>query len=130
MRPETSGLTGLFLREGCPVAKLLCAICICLATVAAVGQSAGKYQVGTITAVKAHQAAPNAPSDAVSYDVSIKVEDTIYVVVYTPPFGMTTVRYAAGRELLVLVGKKTISYNDILGQTHEVPIVSRKPAAQ
>jgi len=40
------------------------------------------------------------------------------------------VKYAAGRELLVLVGKGTIRYNDILGQSFEVPIESQKPAAQ
>jgi len=108
--------------------KLLCAICIGLAAVSAVCQSTGKYQVGTITSVKPHQAASNAPSDDVSYDVCVKVADTVYVLLYTPPLGMNTVRYAGGRDLLVLVGKETITYNDLLGQSHEVPIVSRKPA--
>jgi len=50
-------------------------------------------------------------------------------VLYTPPLGMSTVRYAGGRELLVLVGKNTITYSDMLGQSLEVPIVSRKPAS-
>ena len=109
--------------------KVLCAICICLVAVCAVCQSTGKYQVGTITGVKPHQAGSDAASDAVSYDVSIKVADTVYLLLYTPPLGMTTVRYAAGRDILVLVGKQTITYNDLLGQSHEVPIVSRKPAA-
>ena len=109
--------------------KLLCAICIGLAAVSAVCQSTGKYQVGTITSVKPHQAASNAPSDDVSYDVCVKVADTVYVLLYTPPLGMNTVRYAGGRDLLVLVGKETITYNDLLGQSHEVPIVSRRPAA-
>ncbi len=109
--------------------KLLSTICICLATVPALCQSTAKYQVGTITDVKPHQAASHAPSDVVSYDVCVKVADTSYVVLYTPPLGMNTVKYAAGRELLVLVGKNTITYNDILGQSLEVPIVSRRPAA-
>ena len=109
--------------------KVLCVICICLVTLAALCQSTSKYQVGTITEVKVHPAAADAPSGVVSYDVSVKVEDTIYLVLYTPPLGMNTVRYAGGRELLVLVGKTTITYNDILGQSLEVPIVSRKPAA-
>jgi len=90
-------------------------------------ESASKYQVATITDVKIHQAGGGA-SDVVSYDVSVKVADTIYVTLYTPPSGENTVKYAAGRELLVLVGEKTIRYNDILGQSFEVPIVSRKPA--
>ena len=33
--------------------------------------------------------------------------------------GTGTVKYAAGRELLVLVGEKTIRYNNILGQSLE-----------
>ncbi len=109
--------------------KLLFAICICLASVSAVCQSAGKYQVGTITSVNPHQAGSGVPTGDVSYDVCLKVADTVYVLLYTPPLGMNTVRYAGGRDILVLVGKNTITYNDILGQSLEVPIVSRKPAA-
>ncbi len=94
----------------------------------AFGQSTSKYQVGTITEVKAHQAVGSGVSDAASYDVSVKVGDTIYVVLYTPALGEETVKYAAGRDLLVLVGKNTITYNDILGRSYEVPIKSQKPA--
>lgn len=108
--------------------KLVCAICICLTAVSAVCQSTGKYQVGTITSVKPHQAGSGAASGDVSYDVCVKVADTVYVLLYTPELGMNTVQYAAGRNLLVLVGKQTLAYNDILGQSHEVPIVSRRPA--
>jgi hypothetical protein len=86
--------------------------------------------VGTITEVKAHQAGGSGASDVASYDVSVKVGDTIYVVLYTPPLGEIMVKYAAGRDLLVLVGKSTITYNDILGQSHDVPIESQKTAAK
>ena len=96
----------------------------------AFGQSASKYQVGTITEVKVHQAAGTGGSDAVSYDVSVKVGDTIYVVLYIPALGEETVKYAAGRDLLVLVGKNTITYNDLLGRSFAVPIESQKPAAK
>jgi hypothetical protein len=99
---------------------------IFLTMFAAFGQSTSKYQVGTITEVKAHQAAGSSVSDAASYDVSVKVGDTIYVVLYTPALGEETVKYAAGRDLLVLVGKNTITYNDILGQSFAVPIESQK----
>jgi hypothetical protein len=109
--------------------RVMRVICICLVTFPALCQSTAKYQVATITDVKPHQAAADSRSDVVSYDVSVKVADTIYVVLYTPPLGMNTVRHAAGRELLVLVGKNTITYNDILGQSLQVAIVSRKPAA-
>jgi hypothetical protein len=85
--------------------------------------------VGTIVEVKAHQDAGSA-AGAASYDVSVKVGDIIYVVLYTPPLGQETVKYAGGRELLVLVGKNSIRYNDILGQSFEAPIESQKSAAK
>jgi hypothetical protein len=96
----------------------------------AFGQSTSKYQVGTITEVKVHQTAGSGASDAASYDVSVKVGDTLYVVLYTPPLGEETVKYTAGRDLLVLVGRSTITYNDILGRSFAVPIESQKPAAK
>ena len=94
----------------------------------AFGQSTSKYQVGTITEVKVHQSAGR--GDAVSYDVSVKVGGTIYVVLYTPPLAEETVKYSAGRDLLVLLGKNTITYNDIFGRSFAVPIESQKPAAK
>lgn len=109
--------------------RLVSPLCILLTVFPAFGLSTSKYQVGTITEVKVHQTAGTGASDAASYDVSVKVGDTIYVVLYTPPLGEETVKYSAGRDLLVLVGKRTITYNDLLGQSYEVPIESQKPAA-
>ena len=110
--------------------RLVGLVCTFLAVFPAFGQSTSKYQVGTITEVKLHQTAGSGASDVASYDVAVKVGDTIYVVLYTPPLGEETVKYSAGRDLLVLVGKRTIRYNDILGQSFEVPIESQKPAAK
>ena len=100
---------------------------VLLTTCSVFGQSTSKYQVGTITEVKTHQAAGGGASDAASYDVSVKVGDTIYVVLYTPALGEDPVKYAAGRDLLVLVGRNTITYNDILGRSFAVPIESQRP---
>jgi hypothetical protein len=108
--------------------RLAIVFCVFLTTLPAFCQSTSKYQVGTITEVKVHQAAGSGASDPASYDVSVKVGDTIYVVLYTPPLGMNTVKYVAGRDLLVLVGKDKITYNDILGQSFAVPIESQQPA--
>ena len=108
--------------------RLVSLLCILLTVFPAFGQSTSKYQVGTITEVKVHQTAGSGASDAASYDVSVKVGDTIYVVLYTPLLGEENVKYAAGRDLLVLVGKNTITYNDILGRSFAVPIESQKPA--
>jgi hypothetical protein len=58
------------------------------------------------------------------------VGDTIYVVLYTTPFGELPPKYAAGRDLLVFIGKDTITYNDILGRSLQVPIESQRRAAE
>jgi hypothetical protein len=110
--------------------KTICAICICMvATFTAFGQGASKYQVGTITDVKIHQPAADGSDEIVRYDVSIKVGATAYQVLYAPPLGMNNVKYAAGRDLLVLIDKDTMTYNDLLGQSFTFPIVSRKPVS-
>lgn len=108
--------------------KLIGVVCIYLATLPLFSQSVSNYQVGTITAVKPHQSASDNSGDAVSYDVSVRVGDTIYLVLYKPPVGASPIKYAAGRNLLVMVGEKTLHYNNIVGESLEVPIVSRKPA--
>jgi hypothetical protein len=110
--------------------KLIALIALCLLTFPALCQSTSKYEVGTITEVKPHQAAAHGSFDVSSYDVSVKVGDTIYIVLYTPSLGEISPQYAAGRELLVLVGKNTITYNDILGRSFNVPIESQKPATE
>ncbi|HXZ79183.1 MAG TPA: hypothetical protein VEG30_04580 [Terriglobales bacterium] len=110
--------------------RLMCLFCICLVTISMFCQSASNYQVATITAVKPHQPAGDSERNAGGYEVSLKAGNTIYVVLYTPPQGADTVKYAAGRDVLVLVGKKTITYNNILGESIEVPIISQKPAAE
>ena len=109
--------------------RLVSILCILLAAFPALCQSAAKYQVGTITEVRSHQNAEVGASDAVGYDVSVKVGDTIYTVLYTPTLGEQTVKYIAGRDLVVLVSDTTIQYIDILGQSHELWIESRTPAA-
>jgi hypothetical protein len=108
--------------------KLLSIAGIWLATLPAFCQSAPKYQVGTITEVKLHEPAQDRSSEPATYDVSIKVANTIYVVLYTPLQGVETVKYAAGRDGLVLVGERTIRYNDLLGEPHDLPIESQRPA--
>ena len=108
--------------------KSLFLIIICAVALPAFCEPA-KYEVATILNVKPHQSADDGSSSAgASYDVSVKVAGTIYLVLYTDTLGTSTVRYAAGRELLVHVGKNTITYNDILGRSQEVPIISQRPA--
>jgi hypothetical protein len=107
--------------------RLIVVVTLCLLTLAAFGQPTSKYQVAIITEVKARQAAEDGASEPASYDVSVKVGDTIYVVLYTPPLGELPPKSERGRELLVLVGKNTITYNDMLGRSLQVPIESLRP---
>lgn len=107
--------------------KLLRLICVSLMVLPSFGQPARNYQVAVIVGVKPHQATADDASGVTRYDVSLKVGGTVYVVLYTPPLGVSTVKYAEGRNLLVVVGEKTISYNDLLGQSFEVPVISRQP---
>ena len=108
--------------------RLIALVGLCLLTFPAFCQSTSKYQVAIITEVKPRQAAGDDASDLTSYDVSVKVGDTIYVVLYTQPLGELPAKYATGHELLVLVGKNTITYNDMLGRSLQVPIESQRPA--
>ena len=110
--------------------RLLGVFCISLTTLPALCQCDSKYQLGTITSVQTHLAPEHSASDPVSYDVSVRVGDTIYVVLYTPLLGEETVKYATGHELLVLVGERTIRYNDIVGRSFEVPIESQRPVGK
>ena len=110
--------------------KLIAVIGLCLLTFPALCQSTSKYQVAIINEVKPRQAAGDDGSDPVSYDVSVKVGDTIYVVLYTQPLGELPAKYARGHELLVLVGKNAITYNDMLGRSLQVPIESQRPATE
>ena len=110
--------------------RVIGAITLCLLTLSAFCQSTSKYQVAIITEVKPHQAVSADASDRASYDVSVKVGDTIYVVLYTQPLGQLPAKYATGFELLVLVGKTTITYNDMLGRSLQVPIESQRPAKE
>jgi hypothetical protein len=100
-----------------------------LSTLPAVSQATPKYQVGTIIAVERYRDAGDVSSEVKSYNVSLQVNDTVYVVRYEDTLGLSTVQHIAGRDILVLVGEKTITYNDMLGRSFEVPIVSRKPSA-
>lgn len=82
------------------------------------------YQPATVIGVTAH---PNAPGDSevFRYDVTLKVGNTVYVVLYSPPQGRGAVEYATGMELLVLVEGNSIRFTK-LGTTAEMQVVSRE----
>jgi hypothetical protein len=110
--------------------RLIAIATLCCVTLPALCQSTSKYEIATITEVTPHQRAADPAVDATTFDVSVKVGDTIYVVLYTTPLGEVPPKYAAGREMLVLVGKNQITYNDMLGNSLQVPIESQRPATE
>lgn len=67
---------------------------------------------------------------AAHYDVSIRLKDNHaeYVLLYTPLPGKYGFQFMAGRDVLVLVEGETVTFNDILGRSIKVPIVSQRPA--
>lgn len=58
----------------------------------------------------------------------LKVGDRIYMALYQQPLGELLAKYATGRELLVLVGKNTITYNAMLDQSLHVLIEKQRLA--
>ena len=86
-----------------------------------------EYQPGTIVAVTPHQlTAGQQKNDVVQYDLSVQVENTVYVVLYTPPLGLMTVQYSVGYEKLVLLGKDTLTFNSDMSGKTVLPILRRE----
>jgi hypothetical protein len=103
-------------------------ILVFIATLPALSQApASKYQPGTILAVaRHHDIQGQQQSDSVQYDVSVRVGNTSYVVLYTPPNGANGVEYSAGLGILVMVGRNTLTFNSKLSGTTEVPILRQE----
>ena len=92
-------------------------------SLAALCQTSPKYLPGTILAVERHEDPASDSSGAPTrYDVSIKIEDTIYVVLYTPPQGSNAVEYSPGIERLFSVGTDALRYPEHDGHA-DMPIL-------
>jgi hypothetical protein len=109
----------------------VCAVitALCLSVPAASGENTN-WQAGTIVEVKAHQVDAGADTGAKQYDVSIKVGKRIYVALYTADKDQPGPEYYVGMRRTVLVGSNTIKFNDLLGHTHTLKILSSKDAPQ
>lgn len=113
--------------------KVLAVIIILVTTVLICQSPSAHYQSALILQVKEHQGTVGGRSNdptITSYDVTLRVKDTgtEYEVLYTPRPGVHGFQYMAGTDMLVLVESKTITFNDMLGRSTKVPIVSQKPA--
>lgn len=102
-------------------------ILLCVSALALGQSTSSKYQPGTITAVSAYQNAPgDAAEDVPRYDISVKIGNVLYVVLYTPLHGANSVKYSAGIEMLFSVGTDTLIFNSKLSGTTELPILRRE----
>ena len=108
--------------------RLLLGVLICAASISALAQTpAPNYHRGTITAVTAHQNAPGESGrDVARYDVSVKIRNTVYVVLFTPPNGSRSVEYSTGIDMLFLVGNDTLTFNSMVSGKTEMPILRRE----
>ena len=105
--------------------RVVAIMLFCLLPLALSAQVQSQYQVASIVSVKPHQTGTTAAPGSQSYDVTLRVRDMELVVLVTPPQGVVTIKYIAGRQVLILVGDKTVTYNDLLGRSFDVPILSR-----
>jgi len=102
-------------------------ILICICALASLGQtSSAKWQPGTIMAVDVHQNAPGEVGDATRYDVSVKIRNVTYVVLYSPRSGDNSVEYYRGLETLFLLGSDTLSFNSKTSGTIKMPILRQE----
>jgi len=109
--------------------KFLLGILFLFLPAAALAQASAalsSYRPATITQVKPHLGTDASDPSQMVYEVSVQVNGITYVVLTKSPYG-DSILYAVGRELLVQVGDGVITWNDILGQSHQVPIISRNP---
>jgi len=109
------------------VLKGVAIILICICALASLGQtSSAKWQPGTIMAVDVHQNAPGEVGDATRYDVSVKIRNVTYVVLYSPRSGDNSVEYYRGLETLFLPGSDTLSFNSKTSGTIKMPILRQE----
>ena len=110
--------------------KQLATLTVCLAAVlsAAQTQAPSKFEHATFMSVKPHQETGPTDSSVERFDVDVKVKNTMYTVLFTQGAGRYGIQYRAGLDLFVWVKDKTMAYNDLLGETREVPIISSKAA--
>jgi hypothetical protein len=103
-------------------------IILCFAGKRSLGEDKKVYQAGTIVDIKAHQPAPGTDNGKKEFDVSIKVGNKIYVVLYSPPGGQDFAEYGVGMDRTVFVEGDTMKLNDLLGRTRILPVLSVKDA--
>lgn len=104
--------------------RFCCVLLACLVIVPAQCQTdSPKYQPGLILSVEPHaDDSAESSSKPVRYDVSVQIDDTVYVVLYTPPYESTIVEYSPGIEKLFSVRSDSLRYPEHDGYA-DLPIL-------
>jgi hypothetical protein len=118
----------LIRRRGIAAVGLALIMILCFAVTNSMGEDRKVYQAGTILDIKLHQPAPGSDAGKKEFDVSIKVGNKIYVVLYSPPGGQDFAEYGVGMNRTVFVEGDTMKLNDLLGRTRTLPVLSVKDA--
>jgi len=85
-----------------------------------------KYVPGTVLHVQRHEESLSSPqSTPARYDVTVQIEDTVYVVLYTPPYGSNTVEYSVGLGMLFAVGNDVLILPGKRDRQEELPILRK-----
>ena len=100
-------------------------VALVFASVISVAQQA-KWQHGIILAVVKHADSQRADPNVTSYDISLRVGETVYVVLYNAPRNSSMVEYRVGGDVVVLVDRTNLTINDIQGNAHTVKILRRE----
>ena len=85
-----------------------------------------KYERGTIVSVVRHPNSPNQEPGQVQYDVSVRVRDTVYVCLYSPPNGANFVEYSSGLDVMVLIQQDSLTFPSKLTGTTTVPVIRKE----
>ena len=108
--------------------RLMLAALVLVAALPLLSQPAAKWTVGTVMAIKPHVVTAADTASSPRFDVTVRVGRIDYVVLYTEYPGTPGVEYAVGRDAPVLIGDKTLSFRNKLGQKVALPILSKKAA--
>jgi hypothetical protein len=100
---------------------------MCVAVAKSPGQDKKPWRSGTVLEVKTHEAAPGADQSK-QYDITVKVGKKIYLTLYSPKDNEPDPAYYVGMARTVQVDGDTLRFNDLLGHTRELKIVSSKDA--
>jgi hypothetical protein len=108
--------------------RVVAVLVILVAALAAVARNSTRDdQTATILQVAKHQETSTASKNT-QYDIVLRVQEMIYVVLYKLEDDTKNVEYHVGQNIKVSVGKKTIKFNESAGKTRELLILSSRKA--